>query len=201
MSVQVPHGKPPAISSSSPFMPLGVRSIASSLMRPFLDGVKANAAKLVQLFFVKNHLLTAIAGQLEVLGQEDGLLWTDIFAKAAVDASQHIDIEGDRIFLDVTAVEFSPNDGNGLRWADLLAKKAGHALFSAVLVRDQGRGPSVVGGKFPALLGVFHGHLRSEQVTKRQLKAAEDFRNIQPLGQREVFLLISHHPRLSLRDV
>ena len=105
-------------------------------MCPFLDGVKANAAKLVQFFFVENHFLTAIARQLEMFGQEDGLLRTDIFAKATVDAAQHIDIKGDGVFLDVTSLELSPDDGNGLRRADLLAKKARHALFSAVLIRD-----------------------------------------------------------------
>src|SRR5262245_17162401 len=201
MSVQVPRGKPPAMRSSSPLIPLGVRSIASSLMCPFLDGVKANAAKLVQLFFAENHLLTAIAGQLEILGQEDGLLRTDIFAKATVDTAQHIDVEGDRIFLDVTSLELSPDDGNGLWWADLLAQKTGHALLPAILIRDQGRGPSIVGGKLPPLLGVFHGHLGSEQVTERQLEAAQDFGDIQPLGQCEVFLLISHDLQFSLRDV
>jgi hypothetical protein len=77
-------------------------------------------------------------------------------------------------------------------------KQATH-FFSAVLVHDQGRGPGSW-GKLPALLGVFHGHLRSEQVTERQLEATEDFGNIQPFGQREVFLLISHCLQFSWQD-
>src|SRR5919109_3347111 len=199
MSVQVPRAKPPAMRSSSPFMPLGVRSIACSLIRPFPDGVKPNAAELVQLFLVENHLLTAIARQLKILGQEDGLLRADILAKAAVDAPQHIDFEGERIFLDVAPLQLAADDGDSLWRANLLTEKAGHALFPAILVRDQSRGSPIVGGELPALLGVFHGHLRAEQVTERELQAAKDFGDIQPLGQREVSLLISHRPQFSLR--
>src|SRR5687768_7179286 len=74
INVQLPTGSPPSMRSSNPFMPVGVRSIASSLVGPFLDGIVANAAKLVELLLVENHLFPAVAGQFETLGQEDGFL-------------------------------------------------------------------------------------------------------------------------------
>src|SRR5262245_19445096 len=134
MSVQVPRGKPPAISSSSPLIPLGVRSIVASLMCPFLDRIEVHAAKLVKLLFAENHVRATVTSQFKMLCQKDGFFWTDILAKSTVNAPQHINIERERIFLDLTALELSSNDGDCLGWADLLAKKAGHTLFSAVLI-------------------------------------------------------------------
>ena len=77
-----------------------------------------------------------------------------------------------------TTGELSSDDGNGLWRTDLLAEKAGHTLFAAILICNQSRGASIIGGKLPALLGVFHGHLRAQQVTEGELEAAEDLWNI-----------------------
>src|SRR5262245_5786342 len=107
--------------------------------------------------------------------QKDGLLWTDIFAEATINTPQHIDLERERIFLDVTLLELAPNDGNRLRRADLLTEKTGHTFLPTVLVGDQGRRSSIVRGKLPTLFRVFHRHLGSEQVTERELESAENF--------------------------
>ena len=89
-------------------------------MSPFMDRVETNAAKLVQSFLVENHLLTAIAGQLNILGEKDGFLRANIFAETTIGAPRRIDVEGDRIFLDVALLDLTSDDSNSLRRSDFL---------------------------------------------------------------------------------
>src|ERR671930_650392 len=88
ISVQVPRGSPPSMSSSKPIIPVVARSIAASLMIPFFDRVKTHTAEVVECILVEDHLVTVVSSQLEVLGEEDRLFRADIFKKVTVDTTQ-----------------------------------------------------------------------------------------------------------------
>src|SRR5262245_46446520 len=63
------------------------------LFPPLLDLIDVRSAQREQLLLVIDHLLAALARQRIIALQEDRLLWTHLLAKAAEDATEHIDVE------------------------------------------------------------------------------------------------------------
>src|SRR4051812_28831675 len=67
-------------------------AIALFLFVPLVDQPGHDPAKLVKLFLIMDHLRPAQPGNRIIFPQKDGLLWTDLFTQAAVDASDHVDL-------------------------------------------------------------------------------------------------------------
>src|ERR1039458_3595996 len=76
-------------------------SIRLLVLVPLVDGFGQRAAQFVKLGLVVDHFSAAEAGDRVVLEQEDGFLGTDFFAQAAIDAADHVDVEGLRRLLDL----------------------------------------------------------------------------------------------------
>src|SRR6187401_1768468 len=86
---------------------------------PLLHQSIEDSTQFVELLFVVNHFGTRGPGNGVVFPQEDGLLGTDLFAHAAVDAADHVDLELLRALLDLRPLRFGGDflrrDGDGAR--------------------------------------------------------------------------------------
>jgi hypothetical protein len=77
-------------------------SICRSLFRvPFQDDAVHHAADLQQFVLVMHHLFASEAGNGVIFSEENRLLGANLFAHAAVNAANHVDVEFIRIFLDL----------------------------------------------------------------------------------------------------
>src|SRR5947209_6288325 len=63
---------------------------------PLANPVLMDPAQLQKLFFIVNHLLAAAPGEGIILHQKNRLFRTNLLAKTAEDASQHVDFKFSR---------------------------------------------------------------------------------------------------------
>ena len=88
-----------------------------------------------------NHLGAGEAGDGIILAEVDRLLGTDLFAEAAIDATDHIDIECLRAFLHLAPALVGGNflgmDGDRAGRANEFAELAAHTLVSSKLITHQ----------------------------------------------------------------
>ena len=107
-----------------------------------------HAAELVELLLVVNHFRAGHAGDRVILAQENRLLGTDLFAKSAVNAADHVDVEFLRKLLHFGEFalrrNFAGRDFDGARRADEFAKLARHAALAALFVRHQRRRAAIM---------------------------------------------------------
>src|SRR6266496_3336860 len=78
--------------AGSPLKPCNLPPVSFHFV-PFQHQAVHHAADLDQLLFVVHHLLTGVAGNSVIFAQENRLLRTNLFAHAAVDAADHVDVE------------------------------------------------------------------------------------------------------------
>jgi len=160
---------------------------------PFVDGFWQGATEFVKLGFVVDHFGAGEAGDGVVLQQEDGFLGADFLAEAAVDAADHVDVEGLGRFFNFGegGVEgnFAGMDADGAGRADKFAELATDAFFAAFFIADEGGCAAVAFRHGPFFLGILHGDFFAaeemvDEMTGGDLQPGEDAGQIEVLNPR-----------------
>src|SRR4051794_2923362 len=150
---------------------------------PFSDFVLMDSAESEQLLFVVYHFLAVESGERIVLHEEDGFFRTNLLAKSAEDAAEHIDFKLTRGFFDVAdfgrAAGAWRSNANGLGRANEFTKLAGDAFGAAFLVFDQVGSTAVIRWNSPLLFRVLHRNLLAEEMAERDLQPAQKGRHIE----------------------
>jgi hypothetical protein len=161
---------------------------------PLKDEPRTDTAELVEHLLVMNHLYTIQTRNRVILAEKNCLLWADLFTKAAIDATSHVDIEVLRAFLHFLPPVFLRNfhrlDGDGSGRTDELTELASDTTLFAMLVGNESRSPTIPIGKIsvPLLLGILHGDdpLIEDctlEVVPSDYQTREDCRQIETLYQ------------------
>ena len=159
------------------------------LFIPFQHDTVHDSTDLEEFFFVMYHICARKTGDGVVLAQKDRLLGTNLFAHAAENAADHVDIECLGIFLDF---------GEPVRWKNLagdnldrarrtneFAELARDATHTPVFIADECRCASIIVRQIavPFLLRVLHRNLGASQqqvfeMRKRDGQTSDDGRQI-----------------------
>jgi len=144
---------------------------------------EADATDLVQFFLVEDHQLAGQPRHDIGLGHEDRFLGTGLLAQPAVDATQHVDLELVRLFLDLRAPgvvgrDLAGLDRDGQRRTDPLAHVAGHALGPAVLILDQCRNTAIAITELALLFRVLDRVLLEKHVAQGDTHPGKDARKV-----------------------
>jgi len=163
------------------------------LHRLFTDGLIED---LQQLFFVEDHLSAGHADDVVFGGQFDGVDRASLFAHAAVDAAQLVDLELDGVLLAIVPGAFARGDVDAAGGADGRAHHARDTLDPALLIAIEAVHAAEValvettlldGHVFTPLLGVLHGAAgfalaeAGEEVAHGDAKTFDDFRHVDAL--------------------
>ncbi len=144
-----------------------------------------------------HHVFTRESGDGVIFAQEDGLLRADLFAHAAENAADHVDIEFFRVFFDfgetIGGRNFAWHHFDGARRTDEFAQLAGNAAHPAVRVtHERGRAAIMLRqAAVPFFLGILHRYFRSAQnhvfeMLDRNSHATDDRRQIDSLAPVEL---------------
>ena len=87
-----------------------------------------------QLLLIVDHLGAGSRNGIELLCELDGIAGAGLFAHAAVDTAQHVDLEDLRSLVPVLPGGLLGDDIDAIRWADCLAHEAGDAFFPSKLI-------------------------------------------------------------------
>ena len=160
------------------------------LLVPLIVLVRERPAEFVELIFVVHHLGAGVAGHRVLVLEEDRFLRADFLAEPAVNAAEHVDIEGLRGFFDVHAVglvsgDFAGRDPDGFGRADEFAELAGNTFFAAVRVAHKCRHAAVAGRNSGALFGILERLLRRDEMLKGRSQPTHDLRKVGALEERE----------------
>ena len=158
-----------------------------------------------ELGLVKDHLLSRESGDLVSRREFDGVDWAGLFAHAAVDASQFVDVELLRILLAVVPRTFLGDDMDAVGGAGRGAHETSDATDPAVVILVQTMNASEVIAELSAFLNrslipFFFGILDNpngvlvlavatdvlEGVPEGGPEPAENLREIEPLSGREL---------------
>src|SRR5262245_14444325 len=80
------------------------REPRTSFLLPFLHQSRHHTAEFVELVLVMHHLFTRVASDRIIRSQVYGLFGTNLLAQAAVDATDHINVELLRLLLDLAVL-------------------------------------------------------------------------------------------------
>ena len=157
-----------------------------------------------QLVDVELHLVPRVRGHVEDSRvHADGVLGAHFHAVSAIDADPQVDVEADRILLDVGIGVFAGNDRDALRRADGLAQHAPDAAGSAFLPDGEAMAAPESPRERPGLFGILERrrsrkvleHSHAVRRVKKQIpekvhggdsEAADDLRNVQLFPEREL---------------
>src|SRR5258708_36227241 len=132
-----------------------------------------------QPLLVEVELLARLGGKLEIGAFDDGVDWTGLLAKPAVDAFDHIDIVARGATRTVVAAR-SRLDSDGLRRTDRLAQFAGDAALRAIWITAQRGLATKARRELPFLERIIERGLRLEEVAQgeheRRRKLLEEYR-------------------------
>src|SRR6266478_8193678 len=132
-----------------------------------------------QPLLVEVEFLARLGGKLEIGAFDDGVDWTGLLAKPAVDAFDHIDIVARGATRTVVAAR-SRLDSDGLRRTDRLAQFAGDAALLAIGITAQRVLATKARRELPFLERIIERGLRLEEVAQgeheRRRKLLEEYR-------------------------
>src|SRR5262249_11107632 len=150
-----------------------------------------------QLMDVQPHGLSRVGCQVENAGvHPDCILRTNLHAIPAIDADAEIDVEPDRVLLDVGVGMLARYDGDALGRTDGLAQHAPYAAWSVILALGEAVPAAESRHERPPLLGKLNGRRGrkvlqvaeqvgrvekeiAEEVGKRDLEATENLRHVE----------------------
>ena len=164
---------------------------------PLVDETGHLTAEFAEFVDVVDHLGSGESGDGIILAEVDCLLRTDLLTEAAVDTTDHVDIESLRALLDLAPPlifrDFLGLDGDGARRTNKFTELAAHAFIAPKLVAHEGRSAAIPIGHLgvPLLLGVLHGDFRlpceeAEHVFERDKKTCDNRRQVDFFSQCEV---------------
>src|SRR3954449_1044513 len=100
-----------------------------------------DAADLEQLFLIMHHLSASKSGYCVIFAEKNCLLGTHLFAHAAKDAANHVDIEFAWVFLNLAEAIVGRNFGrlglNRTRWTNKFPELTSHAADAPSLILYQ----------------------------------------------------------------
>ena len=120
------------------------------------------AADLEEFLLVMHHIGARESSDRVIRAQVDRLLGTNLFAHAAENAADHVDIEFLGIFFDfgeaIGRRDFARNNFDRARWANEFAKLTGNTAHAPILVaHKRGRAPIIVWqAGVPLFLRILH---------------------------------------------
>lgn len=146
-----------------------------------------------QLVFAEYKTVARIVGGEDAVGEEDRFLGTSLFAQAAENTTQHIDLVGRRVFffaikMFFSLLPFAGSHRDGFGRAGHRAKTTGCAALGSFVVALQHVLSAPHGAHFALNFRILHRSLLFEEVFDRYHDAAEDGRQIHALCQRHLFL-------------
>src|SRR5439155_17647135 len=157
---------------------------------------------------------------------EDSCVHADCVLRAyldtvpAIDADPQIDVEPDRVLLDVGVRVLTGHDGDALGRAHCLAEHAPHAAGGVILAEGEPVAAAEPRHEWPELLGILDGRRGgkvletaqqvsrvekevTEEVGKGDLETAEDLRDVEPFPESQLGPAdnsYGHSGRLSEKD-
>src|SRR6266404_9365459 len=146
------------------FLTSGVRPLISFLLVPFQNDPVHDAADLKKFVFVMDHVFAGEPGDGVILAQKNCLLGANLLAHAAKNAADHVDIEFDRVLLDlgepIGGWNLARHNLDGARRTDEFAKLTGNATDTTIGIADEGGRTAIMLRHLviPFLLGILHGH-------------------------------------------
>ena len=137
-----------------------------------------------------NHLGAGVAGHRVLVLEEDRFFRADFLAEPAVNAAEHVDVEGLRGFFDVRAVslvggDFAGRDADRFGRADEFAELARNTFFAAVRVAHKCRHAAVAGRNGGALFRILERLLRRDEMLEGRSQATRDLREVGALEEGE----------------
>ena len=157
-----------------------------------------------QFVDVELHLVSRVGRHVDDSGvHADGVFRACLDAVSAVDADPEVDVEADRVLLDVGVGMLPGHDGDALRRADGLAQHAAHAARRPIVSDGQPVAAPESERERPRLFGILEGDRRPEvreqphavrrvekqipeEVRRGDLEAAEDLRNVELFPDRQL---------------
>ena len=115
-----------------------------------------------KFFLVMDHFFAGESSDRVIFAKKNRLFGTNLFAYAAENAADHVDIEFLGIFFDfgeaISRRDFAGNNFDRARWANEFAKLTGNTAHAPILVaHKRGRAPIIVWqAGVPLFLRILH---------------------------------------------
>jgi hypothetical protein len=133
-----------------------------------------------QFIFAVKGILRIAKHELVILAHDDRFLRTNLLAKSAKDATQHINLKLYRVALleqiGLTRLHFDRQ-----WWTDPRAKSARNATFDSVIFHHEYRPSTKCIGRIPTLFRILACELRSKDMFECGVQAANNLRQIKLL--------------------